>query len=177
MHLLAPYLGTAPAFYWSGIARPLPPFLLHTDVRLQPFTAMAARICEELAVLPLRAPVVLAAVLFRKAASTQWACAVSSVCALPLPPLLPLCSQVDYRGKVWVCNFCFSRNAVSCVGGGRRASEGVCLGLRVECRGRGAGSQTVCVCVGGLASVVCASLPPQYSAITMGMSQRLIATL
>ena len=106
---------------------------------------MAARVCEELAVLPLRAPVALAGVLFGKAASTQWACAVFSVCALPLPPLLPLCSQVDYRGKVWVCNFCFSRNAVSCVGAGRRSNEGVRLGLHVECRGRGAGS----VCVGG----------------------------
>ena len=121
---------------------------------------MAARVCEELAVLPLRVPVVLAAVLFRKAASTQWACAVSFVCALPLPPLLPLCSQVDYRGKVWVCNFCFSRNAVSCVGGGRRASEGVRLGLRVECRERGAGSQIVCVCGGGGGwQVLCVCVP------------------
>lgn len=27
--------------------------------------------------------------------------------------LNPLC-QVDYRAKLWVCNFCFQRNPVSC---------------------------------------------------------------
>jgi protein transport protein SEC23 len=28
--------------------------------------------------------------------------------------LNPMC-QVDYRAKLWVCNFCFQRNPVSCL--------------------------------------------------------------
>ncbi len=28
--------------------------------------------------------------------------------------ILMLCSQVDYRAKIWSCNFCFQRNAVRC---------------------------------------------------------------